>query len=218
MFCLLGGTFDPIHLGHLHLAVQLADRYRFQEVGFVPARQNPLKTRAPGATAPQRLEMVRLALADLGDPRLRLLDWEITSPAPSYTVNTVQRAHDTGYRDVALVVGNEVFAGLAEWQEPKRLLSLCNVVIATRSAVDDAAIELVLASVGVKATKQGSRWSHDGGHWVEVAPITPLAYSATGIREAWFQYWKKGGGSVLPQGTSSSVAAFIKRNRLYAVK
>ena len=85
---ILGGSFDPIHLGHLNLAVAIMEAHSLFQVWFCPAAQNPLKPNDTNASAHHRMEMVRLAIA--GEPRFKVIDTDITRKGPSYTIDTLK--------------------------------------------------------------------------------------------------------------------------------
>jgi len=204
LLALLGGTFDPIHLGHLDLARQIRDHFAFSEIAFVPAYQNPLKIEAPQASAEQRLEMLRLAIAEEKEPRFRILDWEVRSPGPSYTIATVEKCLAQGWGPVTLVLGNEVFKRLNAWKEPQRLLEIAQVIVVTRKPSQGIEIPTALTLAGSQPN-------------ITPFAMSPLPYSATALRKAWAEYWRSGDQASVPQGTSSSVQAYIKKNRIYAV-
>jgi nicotinate-nucleotide adenylyltransferase len=82
-----GGTFDPIHHGHLILAREARERFAFEKVIFVPAAASPFKS-SPGATAQVRLSMLRVAIKD--EPRFELDDCELRRPPPSYAIDTIE--------------------------------------------------------------------------------------------------------------------------------
>ena len=105
MVGLFGGTFDPVHEGHLRLAHEVLQRYCFRRLYLVPAWQNPLKAAGPSASARDRLEMLRLAVQASPDPRLEILDWEAHSPTPSYTLPTLKRLLQAENEPVALCDG-----------------------------------------------------------------------------------------------------------------
>ena len=89
--------------------------------------------------------MVKLAAASIGDPRVGVLDWEITSPGPSYTVHTVERL--TKSSEVVLVLGNEIFGKLPQWFEAARLLSLVDVLVVSRQE-DKPDLDKVIEQAG----------------------------------------------------------------------
>ena len=117
---LYGGSFDPIHLGHLHLIQTLLSQYDFKRFLVIPAKQNPLKKEIPGAPASDRLAMAKLAVAELGDSRVEVLDWEITQEGPNYTIDTVERLKKTESAPMAFVLGNEIFDEIPRLETPPR--------------------------------------------------------------------------------------------------
>ena len=131
MIILFGGSFDPIHDGHLHLARKILELYSPEKLYLVPAKRNPLKEKT-GASGDARLEMIRLALKEFDDERVAALDWELKRAEPSYTLLTVQQLLSTGASEIAVVMGNEVFASLPQWHEPRKLLEFANIIVVTR--------------------------------------------------------------------------------------
>ncbi len=130
---IFGGTFDPIHYGHLRLAEAAADTLGLAAVRWIPAGQ-PVLRAAPQATAAQRLEMVRLAIAD--NPRFELDATEIETAQPSYTVPTLERLRQASacgtQRPLVLLVGADAFASLPSWHRWEQLLDLAHLAVAHR--------------------------------------------------------------------------------------
>lgn len=125
----LGGTFDPPHVGHLAIAEAARRSEHLDEVIFVPARRNPLKTEPPSVDAEARYEMVRLALAGL--PGLRASRTELDRAEPSYTVDTLrQLASESG--ETFLIVGADALERFAEWHQPDEITRLVTVLVARR--------------------------------------------------------------------------------------
>ena len=126
-----GGTFDPIHYGHLRLAEELADRLQLGEVRIVPARVPPHRA-APKVTSSHRLEMVRLACA--GNPRFLVDDRECRREGPSYTVDTLLglRAELAADTPLCLLMGVDAYLALTTWSRWERLYDLAHIVIAHR--------------------------------------------------------------------------------------
>jgi len=127
---LYGGTFDPIHLGHLRAAETAREGMGLDLVAFLPAAVPPHRSTPPGAAA-DRLAMARLATAS--HPRFEAWDAELRRPGPSYTVETVaallsERPSDS----FVLVVGADTWPEMTTWREPQRLLSLVEVAVVDR--------------------------------------------------------------------------------------
>ncbi|HMA11917.1 MAG TPA: nicotinate (nicotinamide) nucleotide adenylyltransferase, partial [Steroidobacteraceae bacterium] len=120
---IFGGTFDPIHFGHLRLAEEMAEAIGLDRVLFIPAGQPPHRG-APRTAAAHRLEMVRRAVA--GNPRFEADAREVNRLRPSYTVDTLNelRAELGNERPLWLLLGADAFLGLPSWHEWRRLFEL----------------------------------------------------------------------------------------------
>ena len=128
----LGGTFDPIHSGHIIVAEEAKVRLNLAEVLFVPAGQPWLKTKSPILAAEHRVQMVRLAIAD--KRYFKLSTVEVERPGPSYTVDTIAELQgQLGAGDeLFFILGWDNLAQLPHWKEPSRLIKMCHVVAVPR--------------------------------------------------------------------------------------
>lgn len=130
---LLGGTFDPIHFGHIHLGISLQEAHNLDKILICPAYSSPLKTDYPQAPE-DRLAMVKLALEDL--PSWEILDWEIQRKVPSYTIDTVRHLFKTKFNhshdELFLLLGEDLLPGLPKWKEVDALLELATPLIGCR--------------------------------------------------------------------------------------
>lgn len=128
----LGGTFDPIHIGHIRVAEEVTTRLNLDEVLFMPAGQPWLKADNLISPAEHRLEMVRLALA--GKPNFKLSTMEIDRPGPTYTVDTMaELRRGLGLGDeLFFILGWDNLTQLPQWHEPARLIKLCHLVAVPR--------------------------------------------------------------------------------------
>jgi nicotinate-nucleotide adenylyltransferase len=129
---ILGGTFDPIHIGHLIVAEEARVKLQFGEVVFVPAGQPWLKLDRNITPAIHRVEMVRRAIAD--NPHFRLCTLEVERQGPSYTVDTLAKLQEQLGREASLffLLGHDALAELPLWKEPKKVTQLCRLVVAPR--------------------------------------------------------------------------------------
>jgi nicotinate-nucleotide adenylyltransferase len=127
----LGGTFDPIHLGHLKVAEEVTASLTLDEVIFMPAGQPWLKADNLISPAEHRLEMIRLALA--GRDNFRLSTMEIERPGPTYTVDTMaELGRQLGSEELFFILGWDNLTQLPQWHEPSRLIELCRLVAVPR--------------------------------------------------------------------------------------
>jgi nicotinate-nucleotide adenylyltransferase len=125
-----GGTFNPIHYGHLLLADDVRERLRLDRVLFVPAGIPPHKSLAGLAPAADRYQMVKLATAS--NPGFDVSDLELRRPGPSYTVETLEALH-LPREALFLLVGSETFLDLLSWRAPRRVTELARIVIIPRA-------------------------------------------------------------------------------------
>ncbi|MBA7659783.1 Nicotinate-nucleotide adenylyltransferase [subsurface metagenome] len=128
----MGGTFDPIHNGHLMVAEEVRTRLNLAEILFVPAGQPWLKTDTPISPAEHRIQMVRLAIA--GKPYFGLSTIEVERAGPTYSVDTVAKLKaQLGAGDkLFLILGWDSLAELPQWREPSQLIEMCHLVVVPR--------------------------------------------------------------------------------------
>jgi nicotinate-nucleotide adenylyltransferase len=126
-----GGTFDPVHFGHLILAEQAREQARLDEVWFVPAARPPHKIEGDLTRFDQRCEM--LALGTAGYPAFRVLELEKDRPGPSYTVDTLTELHcQRPEAELWLLVGSDTLVDLGSWHEKQRLPELAGLLVMAR--------------------------------------------------------------------------------------
>lgn len=132
---LLGGTFDPPHVGHLIVAQDVTEALRLDELRFVVAARSPFKEDRDGTSGATRAAMVEAALGD--DPRFRVSRTELERGGPSYTVDTVRtlRASEPGVQ-WHVVIGADQLRRFAEWREPEELARLASLVVMNRRGSD----------------------------------------------------------------------------------
>jgi nicotinate-nucleotide adenylyltransferase len=141
---ILGGTFNPPHLGHLVCAQEAYIQLELERVILIPARQPPHKPVDEEPGARHRLELCRLAVD--GDPRFEVSDLELNREGPSYTVDTLSSLHSsTPDTDLYLILGGDIAAGLPDWHQPERVLSLATVAVAKRRGTPRELVEQSLA-------------------------------------------------------------------------
>ncbi|HMW16213.1 MAG TPA: nicotinate-nucleotide adenylyltransferase [Accumulibacter sp.] len=211
-----GGTFDPVHFGHLRLAEEALDALRLAEVRWIPAGQPALRG-VPQVTRAQRLAMVRLAIA--GNDRFSIDSAEIDAEQPSFTVPTLERlradANIGNERPLVLLLGADAYARLNDWHRWPALFELAHLAVAHRPGytIDPADLPSALADCHRRRFTNDPRvlQSAPSGS-VMLLPMEPLAISATRIR------------ALLSNGESpryllpDSVIAYIRAHHLYPLK
>ena len=181
---IFGGTFDPIHFGHLRLAEEMAAALGLSRVLFMPAGQPPHRE-VPLISAAHRLEMVRLAIA--GNSFFAVDAREVQREQPSYTVESLSSLRDELGPDqpMWLLLGADAFLGLASWHQWQRLFGLANIAVVTRpgaqSLQPDDMQEPLKSEVLNRQMADHTAAGPAGSVWFQ--HMTPLGISATAIRE-----------------------------------
>jgi nicotinate-nucleotide adenylyltransferase len=127
---ILGGTFDPIHHGHLAIAEEARQALGLERVLFVPAAEPPHKPGRRVSGGRHRLAMVELAVA--GNPAFAVSDLEIARGGPSFTVDTLELLRAAGATDPWFILSAEALAGFPSWRQPDRILDLCRLAVVPR--------------------------------------------------------------------------------------
>ena len=184
MIGIYGGTFDPVHFGHLRTAVEVYEAVGLDELRFIPCHIPPHREK-PGASAAQRLAMLEAAIQDC-DSRFLIDTRELQRPGASYMVDTLSSIRVEVGDDVPviLIVGQDAFLGLHRWHQWQRLFTLAHIVVMQRPGYPTEP-ELALGNA------IASRLSHSEQNLRDLASgvvcsvaVTPLGISANGIRRA----------------------------------
>jgi nicotinate-nucleotide adenylyltransferase len=175
---ILGGTFDPLHNGHIALARAALRQLKLDTVYFLLSPRSPFKLGQRLTPASQRLAMLRLGLR--GRSGFRVATWELKRRGPSYMVTTLtayKRRHPR--HELFLVLGSDAFAGFGRWKNPRKILKLATLVVGRRPGVDmDACVPSVavlrgifpdVSSTALRAMFAGKRAAH--------APVPPAVRS-----------------------------------------
>lgn len=196
----LGGTFDPPHLGHLILAQEALQALGLSQVLFVPAGEPWRKAGRELSRREHRLAMVRLAAG--GNPGLAVSTAEVDRPGPSYTAETLAglREQFDSETELFFIMGGDSLADFSHWHQPLRILELARLAVAERSPLGDEGFEEGIPEELGEALRQRVVW----------LPMPLVAISASAVRERVRQglsirYW-------VPQ----AVEEYIHGHRLYA--
>jgi nicotinate-nucleotide adenylyltransferase len=193
---IFGGTFDPIHHGHLAVAEEVREALGLEIIRFVPAAVSPFKPDRAVTDAGHRLAMVEAAIA--GNPAFEASRVELDRPGPSYTVETLEAASAAGDTDAWLIVSSEALAGLPRWRAPDRILDIARLAVVPRGGFEP------IDETWVQAQFPGreDRFAFLPG------PLLPISGSVVRRRAA--------AGRSVRYLVPEAVAAYIARNRLYA--
>ena len=207
---ILGGTFDPVHKGHLAVAKVVIDRYQLDGILFIPAFSPPHKERKLTPFS-HRVAMLEAALED--DPRMSVSIIEAERSAPSYTVDTLrelhQRLESSSYH---LIIGADMFAEIQLWYKYSDLFELADIIVAARPGVSFEVIADQVAKLpgSFNFDEEQQMWCREDGFKVFYCADVSESISSSEIR------------NLLAQGTSvteylvPSVLEYIQNNRIYS--
>lgn len=179
---MLGGTFDPVHWGHLRIASETATALKLPELRLIPSKA-PVHRSQPGATGAQRLAMLRLAAAGL--PGISVDDRELTRDTPSYTALTLESLRsEFPQRPLIWLIGVDAFLHITEWYQWPRLFALAHFVVLNRPGFAVSSVfSPALAEVWQGRLTRSAATLTEATHGsIYLHTVTPQAISATAIR------------------------------------
>ncbi len=195
----LGGTFDPVHRGHIAMAEEAKASLGLDEMLLIPAGHPMSKTTYRITPAQHRLEMLRLAAAD--KPHLKVSTMELERPGPTYTIDTLielkKRYGDKA--DIYFILGWDSLSQLAEWHEPGRIIGMCHLVAVPRPGFPKPSLEELEKELPGISGK------------VIFMDKPQMDICASGIRDT------VAGGKAIDTLVPGPVAKYIKKNQLYKV-
>jgi nicotinate-nucleotide adenylyltransferase len=209
---ILGGTFNPIHLAHLRSAEEVRETQQLDRVLFVPSATPPHKRGNGLAAAAHRLAMARLATR--GNPFFRVSTIEIERRGRSYSVDTLRalRGRAPGAQ-FFFIMGMDAFREISTWKEYRSLFALCNLIVTSRPAYDDAPL-LSALPVAVRREfcyrERTKRLEHRTGNQIIFQRISDLDISASTIRHRLHR------GLSVRYLVPAAVERYILQHRLYA--
>ncbi|GEN29348.1 putative nicotinate-nucleotide adenylyltransferase [Halovibrio variabilis] len=180
---MLGGTFDPVHLGHLRSAVELHEALALDRLHMIPAQQPPLRGR-PQVSAQQRLALLQAGIGDT--PGLLADDRELQREGPSYSVDTLTelRAEYGEQARLVMAIGFDAFLRLAQWHQPERLFELAHLVVIARPGYSDSLPAALTELVGKRRVDSvETLMLKPFGGYLTLALPSLMAISATHIRQ-----------------------------------
>jgi nicotinate-nucleotide adenylyltransferase len=180
---LFGGTFNPIHLGHLRGAEEIRDTFSLEKVVFIPAAIPPHKKSGGMMDASHRLEMVRLAVSN--NRCFSASDIELKRSGKSYSVDTIRHFRETHAGPIFFIMGRDAFLEIETWKEFKTLFSLCHFVVMARPGSEEkgpvSPLPTGLAPY-FRYDPSAEAWVHASGNSLYFREITFLDISSTKIR------------------------------------
>lgn len=211
-----GGTFDPVHLGHIEVAKRVSELFEIDELRFVPAQVAPHKLTLPVTPAIHRYAM--LVLATQQDPRLRVSTFELDTPDRRYTVDTLAhfKSEFGESADLFFLMGADSWSEITTWRGWERVLALVNHIVVSRPGYD-INLDLVNSSlreriVDLRGSKQIPKVVNEAaGEKIFITDAVMLENSATQIRRA----LREDDWNQLTRLVPSPVADYIRKYELY---
>lgn len=209
---LLGGTFDPIHFGHLRGAEEMLEIFNLNRIIFVPSSRPPHKLEAEITAFNHREQMIRLAIED--NVNFSFSEVEKLRAGKSYSVETVEYILNKYMEDLELyfIVGQDAFQAVTTWKDWERLLLLCNFAVMTRPGYDDMRLNDILPKEFAEKfiyDKKNDGFKGPTGHTIYFRHTTFLDISSSRMREM------VGEGKSIKYLTPDKVRQYIAKNSLY---
>jgi nicotinate-nucleotide adenylyltransferase len=208
---LFGGTFNPIHHGHLRAAEEVAEFLQLKRLLFIPAARPPHKNAEAVIPFAVRLEMTRLAVAN--HPLLEVSDIENQRPEKSYSIETLRlfRREYGSATEIFFIVGLDAMLEIDTWKDCREIFTLCHFVVLDRPGSNPRDLALILRQkFHCRYQEEEQAFLHPGGNYIYFRPITRLDISSTQIRHL------AGQGLSLRFLLPEAVRRYILENKLYS--
>lgn len=203
---LVGGTFDPIHTGHLDLARVAADALALDEVVVLPSRLPPHRA-APQASAAHRFAMAALAIQH--EPRWRLSDVELETDGPSFTTETLGRLAALGWMadDLFFIAGADAFRDIPLWRDYPAVVDRCHFIVVSRPGIPASSLPATLPDLAGRM--RSDRMVVPGRRGIFLVEAATAAVSSTDVRQ------RLAAGRPVDNLLPRAVADYIQRQGLY---
>lgn len=182
---LFGGTFNPIHLGHLRSAEEVCAAFALDRIYFIPSASPPHKRETDIVPAQHRYNMVELAVAD--HPAFLASHIELDRSGPSFSVDTIRTFQQRGlYTSLAFLIGMDAFCEIESWKAYLEIPGLCDLIVTSRPGVPTPSIDQLLP-VALRSAfwydSSEQRYQHESGHTLTLHTLNGLHISASVIRD-----------------------------------
>ena len=216
MIGILGGSFNPVHLGHIRICEAILARFPVEKCLLMPAYQNPNKWTTELASAEHRVNMIKLAISEFKELGIDYSTWEIDQQKTSYTIQTLQHFHEQK-KDVLFIMGSDAFCDIASWKSYRELFSLADFAVVSRpSHTKLKALELIPPTLRQSFKEGGEQESldkvsleHKSGKKLHFITMPPFPISSSEVRRRIRE--GKDCSTVLPE----KVIQYIYKNQLY---
>jgi nicotinate-nucleotide adenylyltransferase len=205
---IFGGTFNPIHFGHLRAAEEVRQAAGLDEVLFVPSHIPPHKELAGNATAAQRLEIVRLAIRS--NPFFRLSSFEVEQGGSSYSIMTIEHVRRDYGITPHFILGRDAFNEISTWYQAKKLFGLAHFVVMSRPGATGLVLADVLGELAEDFRRDEGGYVNKCGNRIVFVEVTALDISSSLIRDLCKR------GKSIRYLVPEEVEEYMKKERMYA--
>lgn len=204
---IFGGTFNPVHIGHLRVAEEVRLHLDLEKVIFVPSYLPPHKDLADNVVGSKRLEIVRIAIAS--NPRFELSSFEVDSGGNSYSIRTIEHIRKTFDTTPYFILGQDAFNDIMTWYEKDRLFGLSHFAVMSRPHAERTPLADVIGPHASRYNITEGGYINDEGNEIIFVEVTPLDISSSKIR----QMIKK--GEAITHLVPPEVEKYIRDERIY---
>lgn len=184
---LFGGTFDPIHNGHLKAAKEIVERLQLDHLYFIPAYISPHKTDLGVTSSHHRLEMIKRAIQ--GMPKFSVSEYELNKKEVSFSIEMIK--HYKGLlparTDLYFIVGTDAFLGISTWKQVDEIFANCNLIVVSRPGYKLKPFDQILKNPKLfkefVTVKEGEEYKHYTGHRVYLFQLSSIDISSTELRK-----------------------------------
>ena len=180
---ILGGTFDPIHMGHLRTAEEIGEKLALKKVYLIPSASPPHKTRSPVSPFEHRVVMTRLGAAE--SPALETVDLESKRSGLSYSIETLRELHEALHApEIFFILGTDAFLEIKTWKEHEQLFHYAHFVIIMRPGFKSRGLDVLCSELGARPSDKDNRGLYlaPSGKKIMVMETTHMDISSTGVR------------------------------------
>ena len=178
---IFGGTFNPIHIGHLRVAEEVRQFLDLEKVIFVPSYLPPHKDLADNIRGEKRLDLVKIAIS--GNPFFDLSSFEVDSGGNSYSIRTIEHIRKVYDTTPVFILGQDAFNEISTWFEKDRLFGLAHFAVMTRPNIERPCLEEVIPGHFKTYSKTARGFINDQGNEIVFVEVTPLDISSSQVRE-----------------------------------
>jgi nicotinate-nucleotide adenylyltransferase len=204
---IFGGTFNPIHIGHLRVAEEVRLHLDLEKIIFVPSYLPPHKDLADNVVGSKRLEIVKIAIAS--NPRFDLSSFEVDSGGNSYSIRTIEHIREAFHTTPYFILGQDAFNDIMTWYEKDRLFGLSHFAVMSRPHAERTPLVDVIGKNASRYTRTDRGYMNDEGNEIVYVEVTPLDISSSMIR------WLSKKGESITYLVPPEVEKYIREERIY---